>query len=188
MRASRSIVLTVSLLMPLGMFSVAGEPSAAGEEKPAARSAEQSAESAAEAEGEAEVLRFTNADLKPVRPQDRYADPEAGEQDEPESDREAGESLDEALEDATQEAIQSSIEETRGEIAELELRLEHLNSRLLSVKNPLLKGVNPPSREEEEAVGGLSNTERLSWVNDQIAATEAALAEAQSRMSDLLRR
>jgi hypothetical protein len=52
----------------------------------------------------------------------------------------------------------------------------------------LLKRVTPSTEEEEEAVGGMSNVERLNWVKGQIAETEEALGEARTELEELLRR
>ena len=78
--------------------------------------------------------------------------------------------------------------ETRKTISQLEARLVYLQSRQRSVQNPLLKRVTPSTPEEEEAVGGMSNVERLNWVKDQIAETEEALGEARTELEELLRR
>lgn len=190
MRRFRHILLVATLILPLG-FTLAGEEKAAASQPRSAPGPGEAAE-ADRPGGDQEVLRFTNEDLKPVRLQDRYEDRDgevAGEDDGEETkDGEAMESLDAAMEDLSEAALKASMDETRLEIAELEFHLEYLTKRLLSVQNPLLKRVTPSTREEEEAVGGLSNGDRLAWVKDQIVLTENALAEAQEHMSTLLRR
>lgn len=190
MRRFRHILPLILLCLPMGLsLSFAGETPTPqtppvetdrkpGEVMPAAASGE--------------VLRFTNADLPSLTHADRGAGREqekaAGKDGTRKQKAEADGTLAEALQDASNDAIRKSIGEARREIAILELRLEALNSRLLSIQNPLLAGVNPPSREEEEAVGGAPNTVRLAWVKEQIAATEEALVAARERFQTLFRR
>ena len=185
MRRSRHILLVVTLILPLG-FTMAGEEKDAPSQPESVPAAGEAAE-ADRPDGDEEALRFTNEDLKPVRPQDRYEDRDEGMTGEDDAG-EAGESLDAAMESISEEALKATMDETRREIAELEFHLEYLTKRLLSVQNPLLKRVTPSTREEEIAVGGLSNGDRLAWVKDQIVLTEDDLAEAQEYMSTLMRR
>ena len=182
MRRFRHILPLILLCLPMALSLSAAEKTAEPQSPPA-QSEEKADEQVPPAAPE-EVLRFTNADLPPLRREDMGAGGDGTEKQE----GEAGGTLDEALEGARDEALRNSLVEARKEIAMLELRLEHLNSRLLSVRNPLLKRVTPPSREEEEAVGGAANTERLSWVKEQITATEKAQVEARTRFQTLLRR
>jgi uncharacterized coiled-coil protein SlyX len=191
MRHFRYLLIITTLALPLGL-TMAGEDQADDTRSgttPAAPEAQEGDRS--DGDGE-EVLRFTNESLKPVRPQDRHDDVDDDDSTRTDGDGseddEGGESLDEALEDISAEALKESMDETRHEIARLQLHLEYLNKRLLSVQNPILRGVTPSTSEEEEAVGGLSNPERLAWVKDQIAVTEDELAEAQEHMSTLMRR
>jgi hypothetical protein len=160
----------------------AGESAEPRQEDPAPSPAE-------EAEGEEQVVRFTNEDLPGLWPMDRIAEPEGevreGAED-PEKGTEPG--LDEVMEEFEEEAVQQQIVETRQTISHLEARLVYLQNRLRSVQNPLLKRVTPSTEEEEEAVGGMSNVERLNWVNGQIAETEEALGEARTELEELLRR
>jgi hypothetical protein len=190
MRRFRHILPLILLCLPMGLSLPAAEE-AAEPRSPAAQSDGKAGEQAPPAAPE-DTVRFTNADLPPLRREDMGAGGDeaaaiAGDGTEKQKE-EAGGTLGEALAGAKEEALKTSLDETRKEIAMLELRLDHLNSRLLSVRNPLLKRVTPPSREEEEAVGGAANTERLSWVKEQIAAAEEAQVEAQARFQTLLRR
>jgi hypothetical protein len=188
MRRSRQVVLVTTLLLPLGLVLATSE-----EKKPSRETAERTASAAGETEDEADVdapMRFTNEDLKSVRLQDMYPDPdddeaEGGEGNESE---EAAWTLDDEMAGFSEEALKKTIDETRLAIVELEFHLEHLKKRRLSVLNPLLRAVTPPTREEEEDVGGLSNPERLGWVDDQIVATESELDETREEMASLLRR
>ena len=189
MRRFRYLLIIMTLTLPLGL-AVAGEDKA--DKSQSAPSSPEAAEGDQDSAAGEEVLRFTNADLKSVRPQDRYEDRDdagltsvKGDEGDEDSD---GAGLDEALEDISAEALKATMDETRHEIAQLEVHLDYLNKRLLSVQNPILRGVTPTTREEEEAVGGLSNPERLDWVKDQIATTEDELAEAKEYMSTLMRR
>jgi hypothetical protein len=142
-----------------------------------------------EPEGEEQVVRFTNDDLPGLWPMDRRAEPEGEVEEGAEStEKDAEPGLDEAMEEFEKEAVQQQIVETRKTISQLEARLVYLQSRQRSVQNPLLKRVTPSTPEEEEAVGGMSNVERLNWVKDQIAETEAALGEARTELEEFLRR
>ena len=190
MRRFRHILPLILLCLPMGLSLSAAEKTAEPQSPPA--QSEENADEQVPPAAPEEVLRFTNADLPPLRREDMgaggdKAEAAAGDGTE-KQEGEAGGTLDEALEGARDEALRNSLAAARKEIAMLELRLEHLNSRLLSVRNPLLKRVTPPSREEEEAVGGAANTERLSWVKEQITATEKAQVEARTRFQTLLRR
>jgi hypothetical protein len=190
MRRFRHILPLILLCLPLGLSLPFAEEAA--RPQPAKTQSDSKADEQVPTAAPEDTLRFTNADLPSLRPEDMGAsgdEAEATAGDGTEKKQgEAGGTLDEALEGVADEALRQSIGETRRELALLALRLEHLNARLLSVQNPLLKRVTPPSREEEEAVGGLANTERLSWVKEQIAATEEAQVEAQARFQTLLRR
>ena len=139
-----------------------------------------------ELEGEEQAVLFTNDDLPGLWPMDRHAEPEGEVEEGTKQEAEPG--LDEAMEEFEKEAIQQQIVETRKTISQLEARLVYLQSRQRSVQNPLLKRVTPSTPEEEEAVGGMSNVERLNWVKDQIAETEEALGEARTELEELLRR
>jgi len=190
MRCFRHILLLILLCLPAGV-SLSTEKETAKPQAPPAESAGKAPEPASPAATEA-VVRFTNADLPPLRRQDQgagkdKAEAKAGDGTE-KPEGEADGTLDGALKGAEKEALESTIAATRKEIAMLELRLEHLKGRLLSVQNPLLKRVTPPDPEEEEAVAGAANTEHLSWVKEQIAATEEALVAARDRFQTLLRR
>ncbi len=181
-RTAHAILLSLSLVVPATVL--------AGEQPTQPASEEQAKSSDTKSSAEVnEPLRFTNADLPELWPQDRVQpaegkDAQAGRP--PRKD--AGESIDSALAPLQDEAREQAIIETRKEIARLEVQLEYLNSRLLAVRNPLLKRVTPPSSEEEAAVAGLPNTERVAWVTDQIAGTETALREAREQLIRLLRR
>jgi len=187
MRRFRHILPLILMCLPMGLlFSVAEEPRLPSEESHG-KAAEQIPPAPPE-----DVLRFTNADLPPLRREEMGAggdgaEAPAGDGTE-KQEGEAGRTLGDALEESRDKAVKQSLAEARKEIATLDLRLEHLNSRLLSVRNPLLKRVTPANREEEDAVGGAANTERLSWVEEQIAATEKAQVEARARFQALLRR
>jgi len=142
-----------------------------------------------ELEGEEQAVLFTNDDLPGLWPMDRHVEPEGEVKEGAEgTEKETEPGLDEAMEEFEKEAVQQQIVETRKTISQLEVRLVYLQSRLRSVQNPLLKRVTPSTAEEEEAVGGLSNVDRLNWVKDQIAETEEALGEARTELEELLRR
>ena len=186
MRRSRHILLVITLALPVGLFLAAGEQA-----QPTPPQSDGSAGEAGDRHDDGEEpLHFTNEDLKPVRLQDQSPESEDTEVDEEAAD--ADEDGDWTLEDEmagfSAEALKKSIDATRLSIAHLEMHLEYLTSRRLSVQNPILRGLTPSSREEEDAVGGLSNPERLGWVDDQIALNEEELAEQREFMTSLLRR
>jgi hypothetical protein len=181
-------LVAVAVMLPW----TAPVPAAPEEPRPEEESAETRQEETVpppEEEGQEEVVRFTNDDLPGLWPMDRQPEP-AGEAGEAEEDGkpEAEPGLDDAMEEFEKEAVQQQIVETRTAISQLEDRLVYLQNRMRSVQNPLLKRVTPSTAEEEAAVGGLSNVERLNWVKDQIAQTEEALGEARTELEELLRR
>lgn len=190
-RLNRILPVAVYALI-LACSAVATASGAGGAaESPEARPESASGDEARPAD-DGEVLRFTNANLPSLRPEDKVksGDKEAAEKNAA-SDGASEQSepdLDAALAGMSEKARQEAMVETRRDIARLEARVEYLNARLLAVKNPLLKRVTPSSPDEEEAVGGLPNTERLAWVTEQITLAEAALVEARDRMTSLLRR
>jgi uncharacterized coiled-coil protein SlyX len=184
--ATSAIVVVLSWATP-----VAAETEKAGPEEESSESQQKDRAPAPAEEpgGEEEVVRFTNEDLPGLWPMDRRAEPEGDVEDGEEGNQqETGPGLDEVMEEFEEEAVQQQIVETRQTISQLEVRLVYLQNRLRSVQNPLLKRVTPSTAEEEEAVGGLSNVERLTWVKDQIAETEEALGEAGRELEELLRR
>ena len=66
-------------------------------------------------------------------------------------------------------------------ISEIQTEIERLNKRLLSIRNPLLAGVNPATEEERAEQAGKDNRERLQMTQDKIAKLEAELAELQGQ-------
>jgi len=190
MRRIRHILPLILICLPAGVsFSAPDE--AVKPQSPPAKSEGKADQQVSPAAPE-EVPRFTNAELPPLRREDMDREAAAGGTSAGDGvqtqNEEADETLDEVLEGVTDETLRASLAEARKEIAMLEIRLEHLNSRLLSVQNAYLRGVTPPSHEEEKAVGGAANEERLSWVKDQIAAAEKLQVEARARFQTLLRR
>ena len=192
MRRFNQLLPAVLFALALGFSVTAPATGADGAAKPADAKPESAAGEKARPADDGEVMRFTNANLPSLRPEDKAksgdeeATAEAGASDSLPAQAEPA--LDAAMAGMSEEARQEAMVETRQDIARLEARVEYLNARVLAVKNPLLKRVTPSSPDEEEAVGGLPNNERLAWVTEQITLTEAALVEARDRMTSLLRR
>jgi hypothetical protein len=186
--------LTAAAVLCLGVAGVPAGDEKGGSEEPAAAREEAAETETGNAsrppEAAADAQRFTNEDLPDPWPMDRpkrSEEPDAG-QDAAAEEDEAEADLDEVMQPFEDAAVEQQLQETRKAIAMLENRLAHLQSRLKSVQNPFLKRLTPASQEEEDAVGGLSNVERLNWVKEQIAITEEALEEAHAELAGLLRR
>ncbi|MFQ5719980.1 MAG: hypothetical protein ACE5IK_10580 [Acidobacteriota bacterium] len=137
--------------------------------------------------GESAPVRFTNDDLPDVplmyrrgREDDGSKDLESkkrGPKSSARPDESAGKT---AADDAAAAARIENQTRLRRRIADLQHRLTYLQQRQLALQNPLHRGVTPAGEDEDEAVGGQSNTVHLDWVQEQIDATTRALDEARA--------
>ncbi len=193
LRAARFLTATLLALGVAAAGAGTGESPRPDESQAGPPAAEKKAAATASPRKQ-QPLRFTNDDLPRLRREHRGEDPPPGETAEGEGepgevaagpgDGEARSAV-AALED---EAHARRLADTRRRIAELESRQQHLEARLRSIQNPLLRGVTSAGEEEQEAVGGLSNEEQLTWVKEELATTEQALEEARAALTELLRR
>ncbi|MFQ5669644.1 MAG: hypothetical protein ACE5HD_03870 [Acidobacteriota bacterium] len=128
-------------------------------------------------------LRFTNEDLPALHPADRRGGsiPSAVKNEEAPARRSEKERT-------VQAGQRRSVADLQEEIDTLEARLARLKDRRRALQNPLLRGLTAADEEETRAVAGRSNVDRLAWVNEQIALSEAALQEARRRQAILRRR
>ncbi len=60
--------------------------------------------------------------------------------------------------------------------AELQAQIERLDKRLLSLRNPLLRGVTPATDEENAEMAGQGNVEQVRRTEEKLAELRAELA------------
>ena len=132
-----------------------------------------------------EVPRFTNDDLPRTPRMYESQDLDADDKKKKAKKKPGEEAGDEKEAAAAAEAMRARAAELRASIVDMEARLSYLERRTMAIKNPLLAGRTPADDTENAAVGGLGASERLSWVEDQIAATNKQLENARAELATL---
>ncbi len=67
--------------------------------------------------------------------------------------------------------------DTEARARQLEQQIERLNKRMLSLQNPLLRGVTPATEEERDEQAGMDNSQQIEQTRKRIADLQAELAE-----------
>jgi hypothetical protein len=132
-------------------------------------------------------LRFTNADLPPPIRMGEAPPPAAAEPGEEGEAKPGGTAKGSGKKGASPDGAAAkpprSAEAIAADIQRLEVLKADLERRERVVRNPLLKGLAPPSEDEEKAVGGMESTARLDWIAQQKAETEKSLQEARAELA-----